>query len=120
MKKRKKRDHYLFAFFEYGPELHGLKLECHHVAITHGNYDTLTHAAADGFYKIPVFSREVTDTTGAGDAFLSVTSLCVAAGYPMELVGFVGNAVGALAVRIVGNRTSVEPVPLFKFITALL
>jgi hypothetical protein len=28
--------------------------------------------------------------------------------------------VGALAVRIVGNRSAVEPVPLYKFITALL
>jgi hypothetical protein len=36
------------------------------------------------------------------------------------MVGFIGNAVGALAVRIVGNRTAVEPVPLFKFINALL
>jgi hypothetical protein len=27
---------------------------------------------------------------------------------------------GALAVRIVGNRTPVEPVPLYKFISALL
>lgn len=39
---------------------------------------------------------------------------------PMELVSFIGNAVGALAVRIVCNRSSVEPVSLFKFITALL
>jgi len=49
-----------------------------------------------------------------------VTAPCAAAGYPPEMVGFIGNAVGALAVRIVGNRTPVEPVPLFKFITALL
>jgi len=31
-----------------------------------------------------------------------------------------GNVAGALAVRIVGNRTPVEPVPLYKFISALL
>jgi hypothetical protein len=38
----------------------------------------------------------------------------------MDMVGFIGNAVGALAVRIVGNRSPVEPVTLYKFITALL
>jgi hypothetical protein len=38
----------------------------------------------------------------------------------MDMVGFVGNAVGALAVRIICKRESVEPVPLYKFITALL
>ena len=57
---------------------------------------------------------------GAGDAFLAVTAPCVAAGFPSELVGFIGNAVGALAVRIVGNRAPIESVPLIKFITAIL
>ncbi len=95
-------------------------LRCNKMAITHGNYDTLTYSSEEGFYKIPIFSKEVTDTTGAGDAFLSITAPCVAAGFPMDMVGFIGNAVGALKVRIVCNRSSVEPVPLFKFITALL
>jgi sugar/nucleoside kinase (ribokinase family) len=70
--------------------------------------------------EIPVFSREIVDRMGAGDAYLAVTAPCAALGYPMDLVGFVGNAAGALAVRIVGNRSSVEPVALFKFVTALL
>lgn len=96
------------------------KLRCSRIAITHGNYDTLTYASEEGFCKIPVFSKEVVDTIGAGDAFISITSPCVAANYPMEMVGFIGNAVGALAVRIVCNRDSVKPVPLFKFITALI
>jgi len=38
----------------------------------------------------------------------------------LDIVGFIGYAVGALKVRIVCNRSPVEPVPLFKFITALL
>lgn len=96
------------------------KLQCNRIAITHGNRDTLTYAPEEGSFKIPVFSKEVIDTTGAGDAFFSITSPCVAAGYPMEMVGFIGNAVGALACGIVCNRTSVELVPLFKFITTLL
>ena len=37
-----------------------------------------------------------------------------------EVIGFIGNCVGALAVQIVGNRESVEPTALFKFITTLL
>ena len=96
------------------------RLRCSKVAITHGHNDTLTYSSEEGFSKIPVFSKEVKDTVGAGDAFLSITSPCVAAGFPMDMVGFIGNAVGALKVRIVCNRSSVEPVPLFRFITALL
>jgi hypothetical protein len=41
-------------------------------------------------------------------------------GMPMEQVGFVGNAAGALKVGIVGNRSSIEKVPLVKFVTRLL
>ena len=36
------------------------------------------------------------------------------------IVGFIGNAVGAMAVSIVGNRSVVKPVDLFKFLTVLL
>jgi sugar/nucleoside kinase (ribokinase family) len=57
---------------------------------------------------------------GAGDAFLAVTSPLVAAGNNMELVGFIGNAVGAMKVGIVGHRQSIEKVPLLKYLTALL
>lgn len=90
------------------------------MAVTRGHVGSVTYAPQEGFFETPVFSNQVIDTTGAGDAYLSVTAPCVAKGYPMDLVGFIGNVVGALAVRIVGNRTPVEPVPLFKFITALL
>jgi len=96
------------------------ELKCNRIATTHSRYDTLVYSSEEGFFKIPTFSREVLDTVGAGDAFLCITSLCVADGNPMDMVGFIGNAVGALKVRIVCNRASVEPLPLFKFITALL
>jgi sugar/nucleoside kinase (ribokinase family) len=60
------------------------------------------------------------DRIGAGDAFFSITSPCAYKKTPMEVVGFVGNAVGAMKVLIVGNRSSVEPVPLFKYIGTLI
>jgi rfaE bifunctional protein nucleotidyltransferase chain/domain len=90
------------------------------VAVTRGHLGSLTCSDDAAHCEIPVFSREIVDRVGAGDAYLSVTAPCVAAGIPMDVVGFVGNAVGALAVRIVGNRSSVEPVPLYKFVAALL
>ena len=90
------------------------------VSVTRGHHGALTCDADGNEWTVPVLSHEVVDRVGAGDAYLAVTAPCVAAGMPMEVVGFVGNAVGALAVRIVGNRFPVEPVPLYKFITALL
>ena len=95
-------------------------LSSRRVAITRGHNGCISYADPDGFFQVPVLSREIVDRIGAGDAYLSVTAPCAAVGYHPEVVGFIGNAVGALAVRIVGNRTAVEPVPLFKFINALM
>ena len=90
------------------------------ISVTRGHHGAVTSGDNGVQWEIPVFSREIVDRVGAGDAYLSVTAPCVAAGLPIDMVGFIGNAVGALAVRIVGNRTPVEPVPLSKFVTALL
>jgi rfaE bifunctional protein nucleotidyltransferase chain/domain len=90
------------------------------ISVTRGHLGALTCDGNGEQWETPVFSREIVDRVGAGDAYLSVTAPCVATGLPMDVVGFVGNAVGALAVRIVGNRAAVEPVSLFKFVTALL
>jgi sugar/nucleoside kinase (ribokinase family) len=57
---------------------------------------------------------------GAGDAYLAVTAPCVAAGTPMEVAAFVGGAAAALAVGIVGNRTSVDAAAVRRFVTAVL
>lgn len=96
------------------------KLNCEKIAATMGHRGSITYGGDNNFYEIPVLSHEVVDRVGAGDAYLSVAAPCVAMGYPMDMVGFIGNAVGALAVLIVCNRSSVEQVPLFKFITTLL
>ncbi|MBI1979524.1 MAG: cytidyltransferase, partial [Elusimicrobia bacterium] len=95
-------------------------LNCQNVTVTRGHLGSLIYSKRDGFFTTPIFSKEIVDRVGAGDAFLAVTAPLVAKKAPTDLVGFIGNAVGALAVRIVGNKTPVEPVPLFKFITALL
>lgn len=95
-------------------------LGCKKITVTRGHKGAITYNEENGFYEIPVFSNKIVDRIGAGDAFLSITSPIVAAGNPMDLVGFIGNAVGAMAVSIVCNRSSIEPIPLYKFITALL
>lgn len=96
------------------------KLKCKNIIITRGHKGSLAYSRKEGFVEIPVFSKDVVDRIGAGDAFLSITAPCVFNKNPMKVAGFIGNAVGAMKVLIVGNRSSVEPVPLFKYITTLL
>lgn len=100
-------------------------LVCQKFIITHGPQGCVTFQNDDGavhrsFHRIPAFTKTVVDTIGAGDAFLAVTSPLVAVGAPLDLVGFVGNAVGAMKVGIVGHRQSIEKTALLKFLTALL
>jgi rfaE bifunctional protein nucleotidyltransferase chain/domain len=96
------------------------QLDCGCVTITRGRRGALTFRRNEGFHDVPVFSTDIVDTVGAGDAVLSITSPCAARGFEAELIGFIGNSAGALAVKIVGNRSSVEPMPLFKFMRAML
>jgi sugar/nucleoside kinase (ribokinase family) len=70
--------------------------------------------------RTPVFSTKVVDTVGAGDAFFAFTSPCFARELPLDMVSFIGNAVGALAVQIVGNKKPVEKYELLELIRAVL
>jgi rfaE bifunctional protein nucleotidyltransferase chain/domain len=97
------------------------RIKCDRFIITHGRHGCVTFdRAQDEVHRIPAFTAQATDTMGAGDAFLAVTAPLVAKGADMKLVGFVGNAVGAMKVGIVGHRQSVEKIPLLKYLTALL
>lgn len=96
------------------------KLGCGRVIVTRGKYGCLGYDKDAGFFEVPAFAQQVVDRVGIGDAFLSVTSLCVAQKAPMEIVGFIGNVVGAEAVVTVGNRTPIERSSLFKHIVSLL
>jgi sugar/nucleoside kinase (ribokinase family) len=96
------------------------KLSCDKIIITRGHRGSLAYSKKEGFVEIPVFSKEVLDRIGAGDSFFSITAPCVFKDNPIEIVGFIGNAIGAMKVLIVGNRSSVEPVPLYKYIATLL
>ncbi len=70
--------------------------------------------------RAPIFSTKVVDTIGAGDAFFAFTAPSLALGLPLDLVSFIGNVVGALAVQIVGNKKPVEKYEVVEFIYNLL
>ncbi|HAZ07868.1 MAG TPA: cytidyltransferase [Elusimicrobia bacterium] len=73
-----------------------------------------------GWEETPALATRIIDRTGAGDALFAVTSPCVYRGFAPDLLGLVANCVGAMAVEIVGNRESVEPTGLYRFIQTLL
>ena len=96
------------------------KLSCPKILITLGKDGNLYYDIREGFVETPAFVTRVLDRMGAGDAVISLSSLCAFQNAPKEVVGFIANAVASQAVATVGHRTSIEPVPLYKHITTLM
>jgi bifunctional ADP-heptose synthase (sugar kinase/adenylyltransferase) len=90
------------------------------VIATQGKLGCLCFDKTDGIYQVPAFAAQVVDRMGAGDAFFSIAALCGAQGAPIEMIGFVGNAVAAHAVATVGHRESVDRASLIKHVESLL
>ncbi len=90
--------------------------------ITRGHNGSMTRLAGSESapVEVPSFSQKIVDRVGAGDAYFAITSLLAARHAAPEVLGFTGNAAGALAVEIVGNRSSLQAAPFLKFIKALL
>ncbi|MDX1965736.1 MAG: PfkB family carbohydrate kinase [Planctomycetaceae bacterium] len=96
------------------------RLHVDRMVVTRGKHGCLTYSRADGFREVPAFAGQVVDRVGAGDAFLSVASLCMVAGVPMEVAGFIGNVAGAEAVATVGNRTPLQRATFLRHLEHLL
>ena len=96
------------------------ELGCGYIIATRGSLGSLSYSKSGGFHETPALSYRVIDAVGAGDAFFAFVAPCFAAGLSQELVSFIGNAVGSLAVQIVCNREPVNYVDLIKFMTRLL
>ncbi len=88
--------------------------------ITRGKNGSIGINSGGKLNLTPAFSSRVIDRIGAGDAYFSFAAPCFAKGLPLELISFVGNVAGAIAVQIVCNHEPVEPQKLFEFIYTLL
>jgi sugar/nucleoside kinase (ribokinase family) len=96
------------------------KMGCRNLLVTRGKRGNLLFDPQAGVLASPNLSSEVVDRVGAGDAVLAVTALCVSQGAPAEVVGFLGNLVGAQAVATVGHRHPLDPERLAESIHLLL
>ncbi len=70
--------------------------------------------------EVPSFARNVVDRVGAGDAFFSVTSMAALLGAPSEVLGFIGNVAGSMAVGTLGNKKHIDKPGLKKYIVSLM
>src|SRR5208337_3526738 len=96
------------------------KIACPRILITLGRFGNVYYDVNEGFVETPAFATQVLDRMGAGDAVISLSSLCAFQNAPKDVVGFIANAVASQAVATVGHRRSIEPVPLYKHINTLM
>ena len=90
------------------------------VMVTTGKNGVSVCKADEDLSKVPAFATNIVDRVGAGDAVLALTSLYAYLNAPSELIGFIGNIVGAEAVSGWGNKTSIQKISLMKHISHLL
>lgn len=95
-------------------------LNAESIIITLGRKGSIGINKKNGINRTPIFSSKVIDTVGAGDAFFAFTAPCFAKGFSLDLVSFIGNTVGALAVQIVCNKKPIEKYELLEFMHAIL
>lgn len=87
--------------------------------ITRGHLGSVGCEGTNKIYNTPVLSTKIVDRLGAGDAFFAISSPCAAKGAPIEVVSFIGNVVGAIKVTITGNKLSITPDQVYRFIQTL-
>jgi rfaE bifunctional protein kinase chain/domain/rfaE bifunctional protein nucleotidyltransferase chain/domain len=95
-------------------------LNCPTVTVTRGMHGSISLGEGNAIHEAPSLAGEVVDRMGAGDAFLSITSMAAAVKAPVEVLGLLGNAAAAQAVATVGHRDSINRATLTKFLTTLL
>ena len=95
-------------------------MECQAISITRGVNGIAVYDNLKGHAQMPAFTQKVVDRVGAGDSYLALSSLALAAGQSVEIAGFLGSVAAALDVQIVGNKKCIEKIPFLKYITTLL
>ena len=94
------------------------QVNCNQINLTLGKSGSLYYQGKS--HRVPAFASQIIDTEGAGDAILSITSLLAYKKVNPEIIPFIGNCVGALAVQIMGNKEPINPINLNTFIADIL
>jgi bifunctional ADP-heptose synthase (sugar kinase/adenylyltransferase) len=91
-----------------------------HFIVTRGKTGCMLTDQLGSLFQVPCFAENVVDRVGAGDAFFVLTSLFSVLNAPGELLGFIGNVAGSIAVGIMGNKKAIEKNSVAEYVRNLL
>jgi bifunctional ADP-heptose synthase (sugar kinase/adenylyltransferase) len=95
-------------------------MDCKGMSITRGVNGILCFPSDGDPIPIPAFANQSIDRIGAGDAFLSLSSLCLSNQMPLILSGFIGSLAAAMSVQMVGNQEPIKKSALCKYLIRLM
>ncbi len=95
------------------------QMGCRQFVVTLGKKGCMVVDQQGELVQVPSFTTNIVDRVGAGDAFFAATSMLSALNVSNEVLGFMGNVVGSLAVQIMGNQKSINKESVFQYIDAL-
>ncbi|MDR4509092.1 MAG: PfkB family carbohydrate kinase [Candidatus Brocadiaceae bacterium] len=96
------------------------RMKCKKIIVTRGRNGCVVLDQNGEFLQIPSFAQKVVDRVGAGDALFGLTSLAAVQNIPGELLGFIGNTAGSLAVETMGNKKSIDKRTIMEYMNKLL
>lgn len=94
------------------------RLHCPTIVVTEGRNGCAV--LQQEFVRAPSLTASVVDRVGAGDALFAITALAAHLHFPSDLLAFLGNIVGSIAVETIGNAKAVSRDGIQKYITSLL
>ncbi len=95
-------------------------MQCPTISVTRGVHGVFCYSNSEPSVHIPAFVSNSVDRIGAGDSYLSLSSLCMARSYPILLSGFLGSLAAAMSVQMIGNQEPIKKAPLTKFLIRLM
>ena len=72
------------------------------------------------FVEIPALIENIIDSTGAGDAFLAITSPLAYTNTPLDIIGVIGNIAGAVTCSYQGNKESINKEKICDYLKEIL
>lgn len=95
-------------------------MNCPSISVTRGVNGVFYFSNSEPSVHIPAFVTNSIDRIGAGDSYLSLSSLCMAKGYPIILSGFLGSLAAAMSVQMIGNQEPIRKGSLIKFLIRMM
>lgn len=97
------------------------RLTAKQIAVTMGHKGVFLLDNKGNSCQVPaLLEGRIVDRIGAGDCFLSLSSLAAYADYPLEIVGFLGNIAGWEGTQFMGTSGRVTKAAILKHIKTML